>query len=80
MDMYNTQAEQAVSNNAEKHADIEKKSTLRRFVATHWGVALVCGLIAAAIGVSALHTGHVESRAMEVPEAEVESVSVLPLN
>ncbi len=80
MDMYNAQTAQAVNNHAETHPVSENRSALRRFAASHWGIALICGLIAAAICVSALHTGHAESRAMEVPEAEVESVSVLPLN
>lgn len=78
MDMYNTQANSAMNHNTPSHATAQKKNSLRRIVSTHWGIALVCALIAAAIGVSALHTSHVESRASEVPE--VESVSVLPLD
>ncbi|MBE6584906.1 MAG: hypothetical protein E7645_00085 [Ruminococcaceae bacterium] len=52
-----------------------KPSLSYRLFSTNWGLILVGGLLAFAIGAATLHNGYVESKAQEVPEVEVEAVA-----
>ena len=76
MDTYKDQntiiAEKAANDQPPKGQSIS-----HRIFATNWGLAVIGGLVALAIGVSMLHGGRVESRAEQVPEAEQETVSLI---
>lgn len=79
MDMYHEQNDIIEENPSQAH-DKKNHHISHRIFTTNWGLAVIGGLIALAIGVSMIHNGHVESRAEFVPEAEQETVSILPLS
>lgn len=78
MKMYSKQVNQA-NHDAENHK-MDTQSISYRIFATNWGLAVIGGLVALAIGVSSIHAGHVASPSPEVPEVEAETVSVMPLS
>ena len=80
MDMYNKQSKQTMNPASEQYNTVENKGIAHRILATNWGLAVIGALVALAIGVSMLHGGYVESQASQVPEAEIETVSVTPIS
>lgn len=77
MDMYNKPAEN-LSVSLTSNTASRRPHTIRHLISKNWGLIVISGLIALAIGVGALHQGHVNSIAQPVPE--VETISEMPLN
>ena len=67
-----------IENQAVQADAYNNNSILHRIFATNWGLAVIGGLVALAIGVSAFQGGQVNSVAEEIPEAEIETVAVIP--
>ncbi len=80
MDMYNKQNDIHLEPVSHGHQDPPSPRISNRIFATNWGLAIIGGLIALAIGVSMLHNGYAESRAEMSPEMEQETVALLPLS
>lgn len=79
MDMYR-QTEQAVIITSEVNVPQKHKSIAQHIFTTNWGFIVIGGLVALAIGVSALHSGRAESMAKVPPEIEVETTVEAPLS
>ena len=71
------QTDMTANASAEQKHMAVRKDVANRLLATNWGLAVIGGLVALAIGVSALHSGYAKSVAQEVPEFEQESAIVL---
>ncbi len=77
MDTYKDQNQIIAEKAANAYQSTKRQSISHRIFATNWGLAVIGGLVALAIGVSMLHGGLAESQAEQIPEAEQETVSVL---
>ncbi|MBQ9780275.1 MAG: hypothetical protein IJW00_04955 [Clostridia bacterium] len=78
MDTYKNQNEIIAENTAGVYKSPKKISLSHRIFATNWGLAVIGGLVALAIGVSMLHGGYANSQSDQAPEPEQETVALLP--
>ena len=78
MDTYRRQNEIIAETTAGVYMPPKKISLSHRIFATNWGLAVIGGLVALAIGVSMFHGGYVNSQVEQAPEPEQETLTLLP--